>query len=508
MNRLIKGAETSLSSSSEVFAKAGKDMTGDLAVNTGSKLGPLLVNRSRYELDKDHSATFHNEIEEKDFTDQINVQHHDRSSSSSHNGILSFQNTEFLPIQRRSNLSISAIGNITDLYLQVKNLEFKRIFKLPIEEEILSEEKGCYFHSSVSTFGNMYISKSYITFTSAPSSNSEQKKSRIFESSYEPLLLFLIPYSHIVSVTKQPPTALPSAAKLSAFSLSGYLAISTKNKMEYWISFSSTKNRDKFNDIIFQKIKSIDWKFDDDFMLGTRNGNMRILPSASGYSYTANVKQSAQTEDFLPVDFIGINGIILCPLKVRFPIQTQEWQHDQSDALQLWNGHLNVAGRDVCIVKDLPTLRNLIIQTYGVPEQLRGDFWMLMSGAWYSKPEPSYYSNLFKSCEGKPNPYQEEIEKDVRRSMPEHPAYQDPVGIDALRRVLTSYSFRNPTVGYAQALNMISAIFLLNLQEADAFWLLCIIFSYILLYRQPCGKNTPGSLYEDARRLSGRPSSF
>ncbi|KAF5737124.1 TBC1 domain family member 8B-like isoform X2 [Tripterygium wilfordii] len=118
----------------------------------------------------------------------------------------------------------------------------------------------------------------------------------------------------------------------------------------------------------------------------------------------------------------------------------------------------------------------------GVPKDLRGEVWQAFVGV-KARLVESYYQDLLaiesNVCESKersnsfrvPGKFQKQIEKDIPRTFPGHPAL-DEDGRDSLRRLLIAYALHNPAVGYCQAMNFFAGILLLLMPEENAFWTL------------------------------------
>ncbi|KAL5800147.1 hypothetical protein ACOSQ4_033031 [Xanthoceras sorbifolium] len=131
----------------------------------------------------------------------------------------------------------------------------------------------------------------------------------------------------------------------------------------------------------------------------------------------------------------------------------------------------------------------------GVPMALRGELWQAFVGV-RARRVDKYYQDLLASESnfGKntdqesllsdsdskssntdsvcmPEKWKGQIEKDLPRTFPGHPALDDD-GRNALRRLLTAYARHNPSVGYCQAMNFFAALLLLLMPEENAFWAL------------------------------------
>ncbi|XP_003900682.1 TBC1 domain family member 9B isoform X4 [Papio anubis] len=368
-----------------------------------------------------------------------------------------FLEDKVLPRPVRPHRNISALKR--DLDARAKNECYRATFRLPRDER-LDGHTSCTLWTPFNKLhipGQMFISNNYICFASKE----------------EDACHLIIPLREVTIVEKADSSSvLPSP-----------LSISTKSKMTFL--FANLKDRD----FLVQRIS--------DFLQKTPSKQ----PGSVVGSRKASVVDTNTESSPAPQEVPEQPASPASPLSSRQSFCAQEVPTASQGLLKLfqksspvedlgakgakekmkeesWHIHFFEYGRGVCMYRTAKT-RALVLK--GIPESLRGELWLLFSGAWNEMvTHPGYYAELVEKSTGKYSLATEEIERDLHRSMPEHPAFQNELGIAALRRVLTAYAFRNPTIGYCQAMNIVTSVLLLYGSEEEAFWLLVALCERML----------------------------
>lgn len=124
-----------------------------------------------------------------------------------------------------------------------------------------------------------------------------------------------------------------------------------------------------------------------------------------------------------------------------------------------------------CVYRIDPCRLRLSVRL-GIPAQIRGEIWMLLSRSNHIKHSPKPYDFYLHSID---RPTEISINKDIRRTFPRHELFISRSGQVSLFNVLKAYSNFDSEIGYCQGMNFIAGTLLMYLDEEKAFWTLVSI---------------------------------
>ncbi|XP_055395430.1 TBC1 domain family member 8 isoform X2 [Bubalus kerabau] len=342
-----------------------------------------------------------------------------------------------------------------DLEARAQNEFFRAFFRLPRREK-LHAVLDCSLWTPFSrchTAGQMFTSDSYICFASKEAGCCK----------------VILPLREVVSIEKMEDTSL----------LPNPIIVSIRSKMAF--QFIELRDRDSLVEGLLARLKLVhadhpvhyDTTLDEELTspvfhsTSLCSGNHRFGGLEMVSSQNSEEREKEMSPRMHPEAFRQSGS------------QSPDLRLSREQIkVSLWNDHFAEYGRTVCMFRT-EKIRKLVAM--GIPECLRGRLWLLFSDAVTDlAAHPGYYGNLVEESMGKCCLVTEEIERDLHRSLPEHPAFQNETGIAALRRVLTAYAHRNPKIGYCQSMNILTSVLLLYAKEEEAFWLLVAVCERML----------------------------
>ncbi|KAK2515318.1 Tbc1d8 [Columba guinea] len=351
-------------------------------------------------------------------------------------------------------------SDVRDLEARAQNEFFRAFFRLPRKEK-LHEVVDCSLWTPFSrchTAGRMYTSDSYICFASKENGCCN----------------VIIPLREVISIEKMEDTSL----------LPHPIIVSIRSKTAF--QFIELKDRDTLVENLLQRLKQVNSSNPVHCNnLQNKNQNTPAFgltcvlrdgePACPGTEASQSKERSeCRKENSYLLNAEGLRSDFHQSGTVGLDFGKSREQIKES----LWDDHFVEYGRTVCMFRT-EKIRKLVAM--GIPESLRGKLWLLFSDAVTDlTSHPGYYVHLVEASMGKSCMVTEEIERDLHRSLPEHPAFQSETGIAALRRVLTAYAHRNPKIGYCQSMNILTSVLLLYAKEEEAFWLLVAVCERML----------------------------
>ncbi|XP_067109543.1 TBC1 domain family member 8 [Osmerus mordax] len=349
------------------------------------------------------------------------------------------------------------------------------LFRLPRGEH-LQEVATCSVwtpHSRCHTAGTLYCTDSYLAFASRE----------------EGLCSLLIPLSEVISIEKAESTA----------SLPDPVIVSVRSKKAFQLI--DLQGRAVLVDSLTTRHRALQWKY---AMFRSKGNSKRALSSPAPYYtfyYDTMYSDGEEIEDKALRHSLNQEALIAFHNAQPDSESSNNKATVEQVKERLWEDHFSEYGRGVHMFRT-EKIQKLVAM--GIPESLRGELWMTFSDASSElAAHPDYYSRLVQESSGRNNLATDEIERDLHRSLPDHPAFQKDTGISALRRVLTAYAHRNPKIGYCQSMNILASVLLLYTKEEESFWLLVAVCERMLpdyFTRRVIGAQIDQSVFEELIR--------